>query len=318
MTVLFISSRPMPRCENITAVYDAYDGPKIFDRMYDRTSFILEHSNYDYDLVVTDELVRESKAPVIMIYHGAALGKTYLHQRENNPEEEILKKCSELVRYAITSSNSPEAIKATAIQCGVREDQVLPLGMPRMDKYMLGNSGYWLTTYLYAPTYRAFGDKSIPDIDLDKINKLLKPDERMIIKPHMITEGYPDVDRYEHIYCANKDDPSEAYVAECDVVITDYSSIMMDAHALGTPVVLFAKDKDTYLKEIGMCLPYPEGYASRFCDNEFDLVRLCRDAWKNGPRKEDIDCAELAVNMCDGQATERVVKLIHDILGGKR
>ena len=63
MTVLFISSRPMPRCENITAVYEAYDGDKIFNRMYNRTSDILSgKKDVDYDLVVTDELVKESKA----------------------------------------------------------------------------------------------------------------------------------------------------------------------------------------------------------------------------------------------------------------
>ena len=77
MTVLFISSRPMPRCENITAVYEAYQGEKVFDLMYERTSDILSgKKDVDYDLVVTDEIVKESKAPVIMIYHGAACGKT--------------------------------------------------------------------------------------------------------------------------------------------------------------------------------------------------------------------------------------------------
>ncbi len=316
MTVLFISSRPMPRCENITAVYDAYPGPKIFDRMYDRTSYILSKSNYDYDLVVTDEPVKESKAPVVMLYHGAALGKRYLLQRNETWERETVEQCSKLITAAVTSSDSPEAIKATMEQCGIDYKQVHPLGMPRMDEWIGTDWHTWYTSYLYLPTFRSFEDKSMPDIDLKKIDDLLTDDEIFIIKPHMIMDEMTrdDISKYKHIVYLTKDIPSEDRIASCDVLVTDYSSAMFDAHAFGKPVVLFEKDAEEYLKDPGMCLSYPGDYSSRHCRNEEDLVTMVREAAKNGPNEEDEKCRKMTVNMCDGHATERVIKLINDLL----
>lgn len=317
MTVLFISSRPMPRCENITAVYEAYQGDKIFNRMYNRTNDILSgKKDVDYDLVVTDELVKESKAPVIMIYHGAACGKTYLLQRPDNWDTPGIKAGSKLLEYVVTSSDSAAAQTMTAKQCGVKPDKILPFGMPRLDKYVnrlrpYKRMGY---TYLYAPTFRTLDDEKFGDIDLELMDLLLADGEKLLIKPHMIFKREMPENHYKHIEFLSKDEPSEPYIFESDVLITDYSSIMFDAHAMGIPVVLFEKDADSYLKDPGMCMSYPNGYASRHTQYETELVSLCRSAAILGPKEEDLKCKELTVNMCDGHATERICDLIDKML----
>lgn len=317
MTVLFISSRPMPRCENITAVYEAYQGEKIFDLMYDRTSDILSgKKNIDYDLVITDEIIKESKAPVIMIYHGAALGKSYLLQRPDNWDTPGIKAGSKLLAYVVTSADSSAAMMTTAHQCGVDLDIVLPLGMPRMDKYVKRPRPYTRRdyTYLYAPTFRTFDDEKFADIDLDIVDSLLTNDETFLVKPHMIFKHDMPENHYKHIKFVSKDEPSEPYIFKSDVLITDYSSIMFDAHAMEVPVILFEKDSEIYLKHPGMCMAYPNGYASRHTQSEAELVCLCRSAAILGPKNEDEKCRELAVNMCDGHATERVCDLIDKML----
>lgn len=321
--VIFISSRPLGRCENITAVYNALNDnyvDKVFDRMWDRTSDILHDPNAQYDLVVTDELVKESNAPVVMIFHGAAMGKTYLLQRDNNPETEVLKKASKLLKYAVTSTTN--GIPTTAMQCGIAETKVIPLGMPRMDAYFYEKDkvntvlSMYERSYLYAPTFRSIWDADIPDIDLDKIDSLLTDREIFAIKPHMINKGFRLKDGYKHIIQISKDEPSKDYILDCDVLVTDYSSILYDAHVAGKPVVLFEKDHESYLEDPGMCLPYPEGYASRHCRDEETLVELMRNAYS--PMDADLACYEMTCNMCDGHATERVIKLINDILEGRR
>ena len=322
MTVLFISSRPMPRCENITAVYEAYQGEKVFDLMYDRTSDILSgKKDVDYDLVVTDEIVKESKAPVIMIYHGGACGKTYLLQRHRNWDTPGIEAGSKLLTYVVTSSDSAIAEMMTAKQCGVELRQVLPLGLPRLDKYIGHRRPYKKRdyVYLYTPTFRTLNDTTL-DIDLQTIDELLTDDEMFIVKPHMIFKGGLEFYRsisdksFRHIMAYNQNDPSGPCIADCDVLITDYSSIMFDAHAMGIPVVLFEKDADSYLKNPGMCMAYPNGYASRHTQYEAELVALCRSAAILGPKEEDLKCKELTVNMCDGHATERICDLIDKVL----
>lgn len=315
--VLFISERPLGRCENITAVFEAFKGEKIFDKMHNRTSDILHDPNAEYDLVVTDELVKESRAPVMMIYHGAAGGKTYLRQR---PGSDHLKPCSDLVKYVITSSKEMTGI--AALQCGVPESFVYPLGIPRMDELIGKKKGDGKThltlykrAYLYAPTYRHLNDETIPPIDLWLIDKLLTDDEIFVVKPHMVIKNF-EMGQYGHIMYVPSAIPSAPYIMDCDVLITDYSSIMFDAHAMRKPVVLFAKDKDAYLNDPGMCLNYPDGYSSRFCEDEKTLVEILRKTDK--PGVEDYICREKTTGMCDGYATERVVDLINDILEGKR
>lgn len=314
MTVLFISSRPMPRCENITAVYEAYQGEKVFDLMRDRTSIFLERG--DYDLVVTDELVKYSIAPVIMIYHGAACGKTYLLQRPRNWDTPGIEAGSKLLAYVVTSADSEAAMLMTAHQCGVKLDQVLPFGMPRLDKYVNKPRPYKRRdyTYLYAPTFRTFNDEKFADIDLDMIDESLTDDEKFLVKPHMIFKGSMPENHYKHIEFISKDEPSDPYIFESDVLITDYSSIMFDAHAMGVPVVLFEKDSDEFLKNPGMCMAYPNGYSSRHTQSEAELISLCRSAAILGPKEEDLKCKELIVNMCDGEATQRVCDLIDKML----
>ena len=101
--------------------------------------------------------------------------------------------------------------------------------------------------------------------------------------------------------------PSTPYLMDCDVLITDYSSIMMDAHILQKPVVLFEK-KPGYLETRGMYLEYPGEYSSRYAVTEDELIDLMRTA-KNQTETE-IRCREKTAGACDGHSTQRVVDLI--------
>lgn len=320
--VLFISSRSLNRCENITAVYNAWDGEKVFNYMEDRSSEMLRDPNADYDLVITDEFVVESKAPVIMIHHGIAGGKTYGLQRETNSqrEKDILKKCSKYTTYALASSI--ESIPLIAEQCGIEADRVLPFGMPRTDIYFEKSKGDCYTSlghmvsYLFAPTYRTLWDKELQPLDVELIDSLLTDNECFVVKPHMCYKG--NLDKYmgyHHVFGVSKDIQTTPFLVDCSVLVTDYSSVMHDAQVLRRPVVLFAKDKDEYLNRTGMINSYPYDYSSRFCSNEEELVEMCRDAAKRGPLPEDEQIRVKYAGLCDGHATERLVKFMHELLG---
>ena len=105
---------------------------------------------------------------------------------------------------------------------------------------------------------------------------------------------------------APSDIPTEPYLTNCDVLATDYSSIMLDGLAAYKPVVLFSKD-DNYLKEHGMYFNYPSAYSSRFADSEESFVDELRHArWAMSDKiRRDFFCKK-----CDGKSTERVVEFI--------
>ena len=303
--VLFLSDRPLERAENIKAVYDAYDGKKVFSKLG-------EFYGLDYGLVVSDEYVKRIKAPMIMIYHGIPGGKTC---GLDQPHAYYKAWQADSIAYAITAST--ETVELTAKQCGLPKEKVLPYGMPRTDAYIgkkKGDGGTVLVkkrAYLYCPTFRDFTLGRKPDIDLSVIDELLEDDEVFAVKMHMVT-GSIAFDDYRHIIQIPSTETSTEYLIDCDVLITDYSSILFDAHVLGKPVVLFEKDLDDYLENRGMYYEYPKGYASRHTSDERELVKLLRSADK--PGKEDIECKNRNTSACDGNATKRVIDLIRGMI----
>lgn len=311
MTILFSSNQPYMRAENIRALMEGYPGEKEFIQVNPWQPNPNLWSKR-FAIRVTDEFIGRSPGKAVMIGHGIAGGKTYgldqprpYHNRER----------AKLLNYVITTSR--EMVPLVAKQSGVPEDRVLPLGMPRTDGYFGKSKGDGRTVlsgkraYLYAPTFHGKGEGSAPDIDWEYIDGQLQDDEIFAVKPHMVTKHLLPHRNFRHIIELSYNNPSRDYLIDCDVLITDYSSIMFDAHVLEKPVVLFEKRKG-YTDSRGMYLPYPDGYASRYCRSEDDLIHLCRTA--DEPGAEDILCRELTAGACDGHSVERIVKLLESML----
>ena len=296
--VLFTSVRPLDRAENLKAVYDAYDGPKEYvQRYYNKP--IPDISSGKYRLVVTDGLMEESPGKYIWIGHGMGAGKTIGLQHPTTPF-----KGSSLVTYAIASS--PEMVPIVAGFCGISEEQVIPLGMPRTDAYLsmeyIPHEG---RHHLYAPTFRS--GSWMPDFN--KIWRTMPEGHELTVKLHMVT-GDRFRSHWQHIKAASSMIPSTPFLVNTDTVITDYSSIMFDAYLLGKPAVLFEKSAG-YATVRGMYLDYPEEYCSRYATNEKDMVQMARFA--NGLKQTEKACLDYVADMCDGHSCERICQLIDEL-----
>ena len=306
--VLFTSQRDLSRAENIRTVYRAYDGPKDFIKLdYWRRS--TEITSGKYRVMVTDEIPADSPGKVIVIGHGIAGTKFY---GLDQPSPYETKDNARLITYVVTQS--PKLVSQVAKQHGVEEAQVLPLGMARTDalfnaKKGDGGTGYKdKRVYLYAPTYRTKAERTFSYIDWRIINDELSDNEVMLVKPHMLTRGTV-AGYYDHIVEISNKEPSTPYIIDCDVLITDYSSIMLDGYAAHRPVVLFSKD-NSYLTTRGMYFDYPAFYSEYYAKDEYELVKLLRRAaWdKDADRRR-----EFFTPTSDGKATERVIVLIKEV-----
>lgn len=303
--VLFTSNRPLNRAENIKAVYEGFDGPKKFisEDPYVRNK---ELSDPKYSLRVTDEFPRSSPGKCILIGHGIAGGKLV---GLDQPHPFFHRAYVRHLTYVVTTSR--HMIPQVAKQSGVSEDIVLPLGMPRTDQYFGAKKhDRGKRIYLYCPTYRQVEETPLPFIDWVTLDGLLSDDEELWVKAHMMT-GNTLHQIYRHILEIPSTEPSAEFLIDCDVLITDYSSIMFDAMILDKPVVLFEK-LPGYLETRGMYLKYPYEYSSRYAMNEYELVALCRGA--QGPNDTERRCRELVAEACDGHSTERVCNLIKEII----
>ena len=308
--VLFAATKTLERAENMRALYDAYDGDKHFVKV-DPWRRHSEIRSGKYDLMVIDEFPTESPGKVIYIGHGIAGGKT---SGLDMSKPYHSRTAAQLITYAITTSK--DSIHECAQMCGVDESRVLPYGMPRTDAYIGKKKGDGKTalafkkrSYLYAPTYRSKEDPPYPNINWRWLDEQLH-DEILAVKPHMMTDRILDRE-YRHIKEFSHDDPSAPFLYDCDVLITDYSTIMFDAYLLDKPVVLY-EPQQGYTKTRGMYLDYPKQYSSRYATNEEELLHLIRTSDKL--TKTEYDCIKLVAEACDGHAAERICNLIKSII----
>ena len=219
-----------------------------------------------------------------------------------------------MITYAITSGTA--MVPLVARYSGLQESQVLPLGMPRTDAFVgrhKGDGGTVLAgkrAYLYAPTYRSPEETPMPEIDWAWLDQNLADGELLAVKPHTMTGHILPAGRWNHIVELPAYEPSTPYLTDCDVLVTDYSSILFDGYLLGKPGVLFEKSAG-YLQTRGMYLDYPVQYTSRYCTDEAALLSMLRGA--EGLTKTETDCIKLVASACDGHACERVCDLIRSL-----
>lgn len=307
--VLFTSQRPLSRAENIRTAFEAYDGEKEFVTTdANRRHPLIVSGNFD--LMVTDEFPAMTPGKVILMWHAIDGGKTLgFHQ----PGPYITRKDVSLINYAVTSGTG--VVDTVSRYTGLPASVILPLGLPRTDVYFgkkKGDGGTQLAsrrTYLYVPTFRNPRETRMPDLDWEWLDGELTDGELLAVKPH------PRSDRmlrreYCHIVEIPSTEPSTNYLIDCDVVVSDYSSIIFDGYLLGKPSVLIEKLYG-YTDTRGMYLRYPVEYSSRYCTNEREMLALCRDA--SGLTETEHSVIAKVADMCDGHSCERVLDLIRSM-----
>ena len=312
--VLFVSQNPLGRCENLTAVWDAYNGRKDFKQGQEH----MEDAERDgYSVVVCDALPKRIKGKYrcksINICHAITGNKYYgLHEKGAWVDPVAF------AQTDIATAAGHGAASIVAGQLGIPEEYVAVTGLPRTDKIVgkkKGDGGTFLSqmrSYLYLPTFRNpdLGGW-IPKIDWAKLDSMLSDEEVFVVKRHYFTIE-PLVDGvYKHIKEVDPADPLGGYLMDCDVVVSDYSSSIFDGYLMNKPAVLTLDDSEAYLKDRGMYFRYPDFYCSRslaVSGHEDELVDILRNA--GGLNDTEKECISFLADACDGNACKKVTALI--------
>lgn len=164
--------------------------------------------------------------------------------------------------------------------------------------------------FVYMPTWRGgidakrgreFLDAIVPV--LKRIDKNLKKEQVFYVKFHPFLEEKLQQDTYKQLRFFDEKTDIYEFLAICDCLITDYSSVFFDFANSGKKIVLFQYDKEEYETERGcylkdMELPFPivrtaqelleemnrvkqyedEEFRKKFCsyDNEDASYRICQ------------------------------------------
>lgn len=321
--VLFASIRKLDRAENIRALWDAYDGPKEFVMKLTPEGHraVQKASYHGFGAIVSDDFLEDrvkSKRDmkIIMVGHHITGGKAY---GKDQPECYLTKGAAEQIDYFVSPSH--DSVDIITSYSGIGKDKCVVLGSPRTDMYVGKRKGdghtegAGKTTYLYVPTFRRpelYGP-GMPRIDWDLIDDMLTDDELLIVKRHTTTkQPLTDGKRRRHVLEVPSRRTSNNYIIDCDVLITDYSSIVFDGYLLGKPSVLYCPDMEQYTSTRFMYHEYPDFYSSKVAVNEMGLVDMARQAVVDGMGPVERECLRFTADMCDGHSVERIVGLIKD------
>ena len=308
--VLFMTGlgKELDRAENMKALYYAYQGKKDFVSLDANTANLAMSGRYA--LTVIDIFPTFPTGNTIMIWHAIQGGKLIGLGQPGTYFKPYMKDYIQRIVAA-----GPGGVDMFHECTGVDRDRILPLGMPRTDRYIgkkKGDGGTVMANkrgYLYVPTFRGRTDPPDPDICWAYIDRQLTDDEILVVKPHPYGKRY-HLNGCKHIAEASRMEPSVNYLYDCDVLITDYSSIMFDGYLLGKPCVLFEKNTG-YTETRGMYMPYPDRYSSRYVTSEAALLDVIRSA--DGLTETERKCVDYVAGNCDGLSCERIVRLIEEM-----
>ena len=317
--VLFATGlgKEIKRAENIYALYDAYPYEKVIMSMHDE-KFQFEAISGKYDVMIVDVFPTFHTCKTFMIWHAIQGGKYIgLDEQKDGIARFYKREQATFIDGIIVAGHG--GVEMFNRCTGVPKERIYNLGMPRTDRYIRKKKGDGHTAlaekraYLYVPTFRHGHEGRMPDINWEWIDRQLIDDELFAVKSHPYGYGN-DLNGFKHIIEISKMEPSVNYLYDCDVVITDYSSIMFDGYLLKKPCVLFEKNPG-YCKTRGMYLEYPSQYSSRFARDEEELIEQIRSAKRL--TKVEKKCMFYVADSCDGHSCERIVNFIIKENGGK-
>lgn len=196
----------------------------------------------------------------------------------------------------------------------IDKEKIIKLGLPRIDyilkqdnsvissikeKYPVLNNGK--KNILYAPTFHR-GEA----VDVDGLAKTINFDKyNLIVKLHPIDRNSSvHVVKDGVIYDSEFDTYDLLRVA--DIVVSDYSSFVVEASLVNKPIYLYVYDRDKYDKSTGFNVDYDEEAIGKYAfenaknladamDNEYDYTAL--EEFKN--KYIDIDTNNCTKRLAD-------------------
>ena len=269
------------------------------------------------------------KCILIRLWHAPGASKKFGASVELE-NKEIISKISDNTDYLIVTSDNIKNQYAEAFQ--ISKDKIKALGLPRMDYYFESHDLSKLKSdfcarynismdkkiILYAPTFRD-EDKfnNVFDyLDLDKFNQELGSDYVLALRLHPKIRNFYDNDNSSQGKYINVSDweSEQELMLISDMLITDYSSIMIEYGVLNKPIMFFTYDLDNYLAcergfyyDFKTTVPGPIVYTSdelinTIKNNEFDMNKIS-------------EFVKTQFDEIDGQSSKRVVDFLLNIEG---
>lgn len=164
----------------------------------------------------------------------------------------------------------------------------------------------------YLPTWRGASrqadinkQKMITKDYLQEIDEKLRDDQIFYVNLHFLIGNSIDLSQMKHVRIFPGEYETYDFLAVCDVLVTDYSSVFFDFAVTKKKIVLFTYDLEEYVATRGMYFPIEDLPFPRVSDVDGLIAELNNDEVKTYEEFEETYCA---------YASKTVVKDILELL----
>lgn len=294
---------------------------------------VFTHTFHDY----YDYLDVREETKVVQLWHGCGIIKKLGVSNADNPgrrTREEFREFNSYKNYDLVVMPSEEERWVFEDMMGLEKgDPVLQaIGVSRTDEFF--DPAYKQNCYdmihkaipatkekktiLYAPTYRGpDSNRYSPDaLDVGKFAEALGDEYILIIKHHGTAKTVPEIPaEYNQSFAFNMTGHPDLGINElmcvCDMIISDYSSVVFEFSLMERPIIFFMFDLEDYRDSHGMYYTYEEiaECGPIFKTNE-EMIDYIQHIDERFDKQKVIDFKNRFMSACDGHSTERIIAFI--------
>ncbi|OUZ09191.1 CDP-glycerol glycerophosphotransferase family protein [Bacillus pumilus] len=284
----------------------------------------------DNYFLMTSVLRKRPSTTCIQVWHAnGALKKFGLEDASNSERSprdiKRFKRVYASFDYIVTGSDHMREIFKSSF--GVNDERFLPTGVPMTDLYYdqrrhsLKPNDFpkGKKILLYAPTYRDFAmDGLVLPFSKELLQTELNGDYILLVKLHPTVKHLANAETDGEWIFDVSDQPLYPLLRACDVLITDYSSIVFEYALLEKPVLFFTYDLDTYREKRGLVDRYEDIIPGKACVTQNMLLKELLHLKESDHQRQIKTFAEEWNQYSEGRSSEQLLSFIEQQLLHKK
>lgn len=263
---------------------------------------------------------------IFQLWHAPGAFKKFAASSSDNKEEiAVIAKANKKTDYLFITSENIKGFYRDAFR--IDENKIKSFGIPRTDYYFEDKNIKKLREnfderypiaknkkiLLYAPTFRDNEEDNnvFNYLDLEKFNNALSEEYVIALRLHpKINQFFKgDIDTKADFIDVSDYKKEQELMLISDLLITDYSSIMIEFALLNKPIIFFTYDYERYLtKDRGFYYDFESNVPGDIVKTDDELIKLIKEGSYNTEKHNSF--LKMQFDYLDGNSSKRIVDFI--------